>query len=402
MNIELNNEQIYAVYDLENWWKKSDRQLFQISGAAGTGKTTLVRYLIERIGLNYDQVLFLAYMGKAASQLARNGLPAQTIHSAIYDYVKGPEIDENGRIVINEKTNRPKIVSKFVKKDKIKKGVKLIVVDEASMVSQEIAEDLMSFGIPIITLGDLNQLPPVYGSPYFLQEPDIILKQIMRQAEGDPIVWLSHEILAGRELKFGVYGNSAVIPKRDITEYQFKQSDIILTGTNRLRYNVNNFCREKIKGIKMLEYPHIGEKIICRKNNWDKKVDKSVYLTNGTTGFVDYIHRDSFNGKTMTMDFRPDFTKSVFKDITFDYAHMYEIPGKNLELTQEEQNKKLIIEKYNDRMEFAYAITVHSSQGSQWPNVLYLCENFMRSEEDNRKLNYTAITRASKSITIVI
>ena len=94
----------------------------------------------------------------------------------------------------------------------------------------------------------------------------------------------------------------------------------------------------------MLEYPHIGEKIICRKNNWDKKVDKSVYLTNGTTGFVDYIHRDSFNGKTMTMDFRPDFTKSVFKDITFDYAHMYEIPGKNLELTQEEQNKKLIIE----------------------------------------------------------
>ena len=224
----------------------------------------------------------------------------------------------------------------------------------------------------------------------------------MRQAEGDPIVWLSHEILAGRELKFGVYGNSAVIPKRDITEYQFKQSDIILTGTNRLRYNVNNFCREKIKGIKMLEYPHIGEKIICRKNNWDKKVDKSVYLTNGTTGFVDYIHRDSFNGKTMTMDFRPDFTKSVFKDITFDYAHMYEIPGKNLELTQEEQNKKLIIEKYNDRMEFAYAITVHSSQGSQWPNVLYLCENFMRSEEDNRKLNYTAITRTSKSINIVI
>ena len=232
MNIELNNEQIYAVYDLENWWNKSSKQLFQISGAAGTGKTTLVRYLIERLGLNYDQVLFLAYMGKAASQLSRNGLPAQTIHSAIYDYIKIPDIDENGKIIINPKTNRPKMVSKFIKKDRIKKGVKLIVVDEASMVSQEIAEDLMSFGIPIITLGDLNQLPPVYGSAFFLQEPDIILKQIMRQAEGDPIVWLSQEILAGRELKFGVYGNSAVIPKRDITEFQFKESDTILTGTN--------------------------------------------------------------------------------------------------------------------------------------------------------------------------
>lgn len=402
MSIELNNEQIYAVYDLENWWNKGSKQLFQISGAAGTGKTTLVRYLIERLGLNNDQVLFLAFMGKAASQLARNGLPAQTIHSAIYDYVKGPEIDENGRIVINEKTNKPKIVSKFIKKDRIKKGVKLIVVDEASMVSQEVAEDLMSFGIPIITLGDLNQLPPVYGSAFFLQEPDIILKQIMRQAEGDPIVWLSQEILSGRELKFGVYGNSAVIPKRDISEFQFKNSDIILTGTNKLRYNVNNFCREQVKGIKMLEYPHIGEKVICRKNNWDKKIDKNIYLTNGTTGYVDYIDRESFDGYTMNMDFRPDFSKSVFKDIKFDYKHMYETPGVTLNMEESESVKRRIIEKYNDKMEYAYAITVHSSQGSQWPNVLYLCENIMRSEEDNRKLNYTAITRASKSITIVI
>ena len=88
MGIELNNDQIYCTYKMENWWHHSTEQLFQISGSAGSGKSTVVRYLIEKIGLEYDEVLFVAFMGKAASQLARNGLPAQTIHSAIYRFEK--------------------------------------------------------------------------------------------------------------------------------------------------------------------------------------------------------------------------------------------------------------------------------------------------------------------------
>ena len=85
MGIELNNDQIHAAYLADDWWYNSTRQLFEISGSAGTGKTTLVRYLIERFNLTTDQVLFIAYTGKAASQLIRNGLPARTIHSACYE-----------------------------------------------------------------------------------------------------------------------------------------------------------------------------------------------------------------------------------------------------------------------------------------------------------------------------
>jgi ATP-dependent exoDNAse (exonuclease V) alpha subunit len=117
-------------------------------------------------------------------------------------------------------------------------------------------------------------------------------------------------------------------------------------------------------------------------------------MTNGTTGFVDYVYRDSFNGKTMTIDFRPDFSKKVFKNVTFDYKHLYEIPG------QEVENDPVSF--YNDKIEFAYAITIHTSQGSEWDKVLYFAENMMRSKEDNMKLQYTAITRARKSIVIVI
>lgn len=394
MGIELNNEQIYAIYDLEHWWNTQTKQVFEISGAAGTGKTTLIKYFIERLGLSHKEVLFVAFMGKAATQMARNGLPARTIHSAIYDYEKVIDRDKDGKIIFKN-NGKPKMISKFIKKDELPKKIKLIVVDEGSMVDKKTAEDLLSYEIPVIVLGDLNQLPPVFGNPYFLTKPDIVLHQIMRQAENNPIIWLSQEVLSGNKLKIGVYGNSAVITKSDISEFYFRDANIILTGTNRLRYNINNYCREEIKQIKRLEYPHIGEKVICRKNNWDKCIDNNLYMTNGTTGFVEYIYRDSFNGKTMTMDFRPDFSKKSFKNVTFDYKHMYEIPG-------QESTEDQFTSFFNDKMEYAYAITTHSSQGSQWDRVLYLSENFMRSNEDRKKLEYTAITRAKQSITIVI
>ena len=64
MGIDLTNDQIYAVMSLESWWNSSNsKQVFEISGKSGTGKSTLIKYFIERIGLSYDEVLFLAYMG---------------------------------------------------------------------------------------------------------------------------------------------------------------------------------------------------------------------------------------------------------------------------------------------------------------------------------------------------
>ena len=359
-----------------------------------THNTTLIRYFIDRLGLSYKNVLFLAFMGKAASQMARNGLPAKTIHSAIYDYKEKLARGKDGNLIL-QSNGKPKKVFSFELKDHISKKIKLIVVDEASMVDENTALDLLSFGIPIICLGDLNQLPPVFGNPFFLNDPDVILRQIMRQAEKSPVIWLSQQVLDDKELKYGVYGNCAVIPKKDITDFHLRNSDIIITGTNRLRYNINNYCREEIKKIRNLEYPNIGEKVICRKNNWGECIEDNIYMTNGTTGFVDRIDKRSYNKNTMIMDFRPDFCRKAFKNIEFDLNHMYAIPGA-------ENNKETPFAYLYDKMEYAYAITCHAAQGSSWENVLYMHENFMRDPEDRKKLLYTAITRASNSITIVI
>lgn len=90
-NFEPNDEQIFATYIGENWYHRMEKQTLEISGPAGSGKTSLVRYLIERLKLDIDDVLFCAFSGKAVSQLAKHGLPAKTIHSAIYEYVKEPK-----------------------------------------------------------------------------------------------------------------------------------------------------------------------------------------------------------------------------------------------------------------------------------------------------------------------
>lgn len=395
MGIELNNQQIYALYDLETWWGKQNDQLFEISGAAGTGKTTLIRYFIERIGLELNEVAFVAYMGKAATVMARNGLPGQTIHSLIYEYTRVLDLDEDGNIQLNER-GKPKTKIAFELKEKLSKKIKLIVLDEAGMVNEKIGTDLMSYGIPIITLGDLNQLPPVFGKAFFLKNPNVILTQVMRQAEGNPIVWLAHRVLENLPLQTGVYGSSSVISKDDLNEFILKKSDIVITGTNKLRYEINNLFREQITPVRKLDFINVGEKLVCRKNNWNRSIDDIIFLTNGLTGYADFVDRESFNGKSMKIDFRPDFLKNkFFKNVVVDYKHLFECPT-----ASNENDDRYTLGR--EKFEFAYALTCHSTQGSTYPNVVFLNEKGVFDADTYRRLQYTAITRASDQVTIVL
>lgn len=397
MGITLNNEQLFTAMDMENWFRRNDsKQTYEISGAAGTGKTTLVVYLIEQLGLTLDEVLFVAYMGKAATQLSRNGLPAKTIHSAFYEYRYVPEVDPVTKRRIVLPNGRLKMKHEFTLKDHIKKKIKLIVIDEAGMVPENIAKDILSFGIPVIALGDLNQLPPVFGKAYFLTNPDSILTQIMRQKEGDPIIWLSQQVLAGKRLQAGVYQKSAVIHRNDLSDYLFRNSSIVLTERNLIRNSVNRYYREYLQGFRTLDRPHIGEKVICRRNNWDLTIGNGIYFTNGMTGTIEDVHMESFNGRTISIDFLPDFVNRPFRSVPVSYHHLFSEPGDDL---QNESKSEV----YLNKLEFAYAITVHSSQGSQYKRVTYLEDDGNCWASDIKKrIAYTAITRATDSITYVL
>lgn len=388
--MKLNEQQAQAIEALRKWWYNGNKQVFQISGAAGTGKTTLIRYLINEIKLEHDEVLFTAFVGKATLAMTRNGLNAKTLHSAICYCKDEPVLDENGNVVTEYNRRVTKRV--FTRRKKIDPRIRLIVVDEGSMVPAKMADWLLKFKVPIIVLGDLNQLPPVIGDSFFLKEPDVVLTQIMRQSSESPIPYFAQNVLQNgtKCLSPGLQiGNKInVLSKADITPELLKDYDVIICGTNKTRNNLNTYIRERIYG-RTQEYPVIGDKLICRENDWTFSVD-DVYLINGLIGYVTDIDLESISDYTMKIDFKPEFMDNEFKNVTLDRIYMGLFPN----------DKRFYRSNYH-KFEYGYAITCHLSQGSQYNRVLVFNESFGTAEE-RRKWLYTAVTRAIDKVTILI
>ncbi len=179
-------EQDKALSAVSRWLKRGDQPVFRLFGYAGTGKTTLARAIAEGVD---GEVAFAAFTGKAALVLRGRGcVGASTIHSLIYRSRGG---DEEGP---NFVLNRQGAASK----------AELIIIDECSMVDEELGRDLLSFGKPVLVLGDPAQLPPVKGGGFFTEaEPDAMLTEVHRQAKDDPIIHLSMTVREGGRLTRG-------------------------------------------------------------------------------------------------------------------------------------------------------------------------------------------------------
>ena len=389
MGIELNNGQLILVQNLINWYKRGDSQIYVYSGPAGSGKTTVALYALELMGISLSNVVAVALSGKAVNVLANSGLPAQTIHSLIYT----PSIvvckDENG-IPITKPDGSYKTKPTFVLKERLPENIKIIVVDELSMVSDEIMSDILSFGIPVIGMGDINQLPPIFGISSYMLRPNYFLTQIMRQAENNPIIKISQDILHNRPFVLGEYGSSRIIRKVPMKENLIHDYDIILCARNTTRDYLNDTIRMDLQG--KTREPYLGDKVICRQNNRDRVIC-GRFLSNGTVGYIDYIDRPSITKNKITVDFSPEYNSSeTFCNLDIDrqYIKMDYLDRKEYGMSSYE------------KFEYAYAITTHLSQGSQYQRVLYFDEPFGGGQDVIKKLRYTAITRAITSIDIVL
>src|SRR5215213_6787338 len=188
-------------------------QVFRLFGYAGTGKTTLARHIAEHVD---GKVLFAAFTGKAAQVMRSKGCQgASTIHSLIYRTL------ESGA----------EVPSFTLWDDAPASKAKLIVIDECSMVDAELGRDLMSFGVPMLVLGDPAQLPPIQGGGYFTEsEPDAMLTEVHRQAQDDPIVRMSMDVRAGRSLEPGIYGETQVVRRADLDPQRVHNADQVLVG----------------------------------------------------------------------------------------------------------------------------------------------------------------------------
>ena len=383
-HIDLTEEQTNLVKKLTEWYKHSSRQWFSYSGAAGTGKTTVIRAFIEELGL--QRYIACAFVGKAVTVLSRQGLPASTIHSLIYHVSWIPVMDEKGLPVLNKDGN-PKMKVVFSLKNELPGDLQLIIVDEATMVNDDLAEDILSFGIKTVFIGDNNQLPPVFGVSSVMLNPDFWLTKIMRQAENNPIIYLSQRVLKDLPLQYGIYGKSRVVPSVTLDE-TYTRYDAIIAGKNKVRDDINEYIRYNIKGVTS-RLPVIGDKLICRQNDWDRSIEGNIYLTTGMTGIVTDIHRSLGGNKYMSIDFLPEISDEEFFNLLLDTQYIR---------MNYEDRRNYGFSRY-EKFEYGYCVTCHACQGSQFDNVLFINQWF-HDADLTKKIQYTAITRAIESIDI--
>ena len=379
-----------ALAKAKKWYLNDKDQVFKIQGLAGTGKTTIVFALINELRISLEDVLFVTYVGKATLPLRQNGLSAKTLHSTCYvrssDYV----LDEFGKPILLP-SGRYKKKSTFVLKDSLPSNIKLIVLDEAPMSPKNMTDDLKSFGKKIIALGDKMQLPPVFGKSDILDNPDVNLTEIMRQKEGDPIIYLSMMARRGIDIPYGKYGERCFVVDDTILRNKeiYLRPDIIICGKNKTREKINNIIRYDIKHIKT-EFPTFGEKLVCRKNNWDLEID-DIALINGLFGYVTNIDKESFNGNTFNIDFMPECLPGKwFEQVSANYRY----------LTAPIGDKPNSMYLNGNSFEFGNASTCHLAQGSQYGYVLGLVET-MGNEEFQKRFTYTMITRAIHTLVLV-
>ncbi|MDD3474856.1 MAG: AAA family ATPase, partial [Candidatus Dojkabacteria bacterium] len=289
MSLELSEKQKSILDDILGWYKKRDVQYITLGGYAGTGKTTLMGYLsnILRNDKSKIKVAFCSYTGKASRVLQRKLRDTKSIYphdytGTIHRLIYRPMLDDEGEIIGWRKED----INQFF--------YDLIIVDEASMVTEDIWNDLLSFGKPILAVGDHGQLPPVEGNFNLMEKPQFKLEEIYRQELDNPIIKVSE--IARKYGNIPVEEFSKTVKKLDkknpetgeflenILE-QYDNDTMVLTGYNTSRVKLNKGIRQLL-GFESID-PALGDRVICLKNNHEKEI------YNGMMGTVLDISKNS-------------------------------------------------------------------------------------------------------------
>jgi ATP-dependent exoDNAse (exonuclease V) alpha subunit len=366
--MDFSPQQDSALKAISAWHKAArkgrGKQLFRLFGYAGTGKTTLARHIADHID---GEVIFAAFTGKAAAVMRNKGCSeAGTIHSLIYRSRESKA--EEPSFVINRSSD-------------IKKA-ELVIIDECSMVDAELGADVLSFGVPVLVLGDPAQLPPVKGGGFFTEEPpDIMLTEVHRQAIDNPIIRMSMIVREGGALDHGDFGQSRIIRRDEIDAAQILEADQVLVGRNETRRKFNLRIRT-LKGY-IDTLPALEEKLVCLRNN------KQKGLLNGGLWTVKLVGQR--NGDLIHLRVAPEEGTSPSVKVAI-LAAMFE--GSSEEIPW-------ALRRHTDEFDYGYALTVHKAQGSQWNHVVLFDEGFAFREHRARWL-YTGITRAAEKLTLVV
>jgi len=401
-DLELDEAQQRAVEDCCN----INKRIVAITGAAGTGKTTILQHVYRDLYNQGCKVVLCAPTGKAAKRITEaTGIEACTIHRLL-EYPFPGEIDQ--------KTGKPLVTTDPKRDRRYPIEHKVVLADEYAMVSVEVHRNLLDSlpnGGIIRMFGDANQLAPIESSKRLQRLPSsfqsmlerfhaIRLETIHRQADGSSIITNGQRIILGQiplrgenfVLKFTEHPVETILDfiQDNITEdidYGSIHNQIISPtkagwiGTESLNAAIQQLLQPASKHYIEIERQkwsnveeqrlYIGDKVIFTVNNYP------LGVFNGETGIITQF---GSNGD-ITIDFGDkDVTVPNSLEMAGRFGTYYTNPQKDLDL--------------------AYVITTHKSQGSEYDRVCYII-NRSRSFLLNRKNFYTAISRARTHVTVI-
>lgn len=304
----------------------------------------------------------------------------------------------------------PKPDGTFYRKPKTDIGYEIVIVDECSMAPLELIEILLRHDVYVIFLGDPGQLPPINPADdnHLLDRPHVFLDEIHRQAQESEIIRLSMAIREGRPLELFDGKDVKVFDAQDLSTGMMLWADQILCAKNLTRIGLNNQMRELLgrEG-----GPQNGDKVICLRNYWEKIANTGDPLVNGTIGTI----RNAYNSFTrypywingggsfevINAEFISD-SDAIFAPMDMDKKLITEgiesIDSKTKwMLSKNVKTQKLVPFEFT----YGYAITCHKAQGSSWPNVLVIEENFPFSKEEHKRWLYTACTRPEEKLVLI-
>lgn len=390
----LTNRQERGLQEILNRYKNGEKYTV-ISGYAGTGKSTLVKFAIAALNVEDTKVAYATYTGKAAEVLRKKGnIGACTLHKLLYDHKPLP----NGR---------------FLRLPKKSLDVSIVVVDEVSMVPQSMINLLHRHPVYVIYLGDPFQLPQIdkTDSNNLLDRPHVFLDEIMRQAAESEIIQLTMKIRGGDKIPLMKGKEVIVMPQKELTTGCLNWADQIIVATNATRQNINTQVRSALgyEGT-----PKSGERMICLRNYWDDLNEDGDPLVNGTTGIIqnpfETFRRIPAECRMKRCelpiiqgDFYADGSIAPFESVEMDKNMiMLGEPCVDKRIAYHLSRYKHIYGNLVPReFAFAYAVTCHKSQGSSWPNVLVIEENFPFDRTEHARWLYTACTRPEQKLVLV-
>lgn len=369
--ISLSEEQTFAVSQITSWVTDplNTKKEFKLGGYAGTGKTTIIKHLLKNLP-RQTKCRVSAFTGKACNVLGKKGVAAQTLHSLIYDV----EHNTDGTV-------------SFIKKYRLDGNPSLVIVDEASMVSCDLYDDLKSFNIKLLFVGDPGQLEPVGQNPNLMKQCDFVLSKIHRQAEKSPIITLANSIRTGGTLKhISNLEGGLVIKDKSLSADLATSHNQIICAKNATRTKLNERLRQFLS---KSGHMTVGEKIMVLKNSRQFAVFNGLILT-----VQEILHEDGFS-----------WLLNLEDEVGNKYRHLsvwkrpYTHPE---EWFIKDKTKHPICPSKVIYTDYAYAITCHKSQGSEWDRVLVVDEWIPPALWDMARWRYTAITRAAKHLTYCV